>query len=185
MSSAYRRLNKSHDTTPSAYDLELKAMPQSGPYGYYLPYHEGYRKESCHPSYADGVITPMMLDALVDEINLSPVSDPNACTYSCLGIPVAILLAGLAMYLGRSHSLYWVILIGAGTLLVLSIALACLESNLRDQRRRAVINDIINKHKMTTFRGINVLIELSTLGSYLKIRFSWKLTNEEILASLN
>ena len=166
----------------SGYTLEKMMMPPCSPMGYYLTSINGiYDMTNCLPAFSDNKITPQMLNTMLEELHNHPDLLPYGTSYkfilTWIGFP--ILAIGVAMLAMGYDSMVFII-VGAIVAIVGFILLMvglCSESDnsCRYEHKKYTIQDeIIAKHKTTTFSGIDVVIRYSTYRTYLALDFAWK-----------
>ena len=182
-----------------SFRLEQLDMPASGQEGCYFPYNSdlnGYDSSSFHSSFFDDVVTHPDVALLVNEINaLHDTPVPSTAWIAILIVPLVLLLpAGIVfMALNLQTNRYVctngrcgyetqgifpvaffapmiILLVFTVIGLIFSVVYCSNSRNQRNAARRQIsINTVINKHLSTTFRGKNVLVRLSPMGSYLAI----------------
>ena len=160
---------------PSAQTLERMAMPQSNPFGYYIPLVGGvFDISTCHPAYSDNRITNQMITAMTDEIQNNPEFNANPCLLFvlpmilfALATPIRIIFMGTA-----TGWFVW------GGMMILSVALfiyGCIRAHEIGKRKLQIIQETIQKHLLTTFADVQpIVIRMSPFNTYMAIEFAWK-----------
>ena len=190
---------------PSALQIEMMTMPQSGLFGYYFPYNSdvgGYDSSNYIAEYSDGQITKQDVDTLLNELNQHPEVAPATCDPLLFLLPVITIgmIVGFLVFIfstvgSRTRDctgtncrstgpsvggiIGTIMGINLGGIFLIFFLVCCVAKRARERlaRRNRALTEIINRHQQSTFVNKNVIVRMSNQGGYVAIEFKWRVNN--------
>ena len=167
---------------------ELASVPASSPQAYTIPRRGGvFDISDCKPEYSDNRIGQHMLEQFVNDLNADKRIGQSLCTcwflFGLLGVFMPTIGMLTIFNIIRTNPIGTdinSILLGASIIalgIVLIIVGFTLNATIPQDRlnvSRKAMQEVIDKHKATTFSGADVTITPSSFCTYVKIDFNWK-----------
>ena len=179
-----------HASARTSFEEELRNAPLTSEYQFVCPWDpqlESYDISSCNPHLSNGMVTQGDLTQVVHALQTSKRFQPNISFWGRWMVIIMLIVGcvfAVASVARRNKPLLYLPII-LGTAFVCILVLASMSKRTRKYqiRRSRDLSNICNQLQETLFKGRNVFLRISPLGSYIIVEFTFKMNHQPALTA--